>query len=500
MPKVDKKIARKRKSQRARTEHRRRSDAEKRRLRLAPLAETWSDSEFVDGNASERLKKVSMKTVLARFEADNPALVNELRPILIHRGRPPRSEMCKTLTTALTLAAWEEYADLPDFAPMVSIDQQKNIRVGHVNTEEDAVGHGMCVRYDDYNPVLFLAKTGKVGAVSYRRETLNEMVRFLGQDDSRKSALLLDMTRGESTIRKEVILDGDLAPEQDVSVLLKGPEKNVWDPAPFRALVADVARAAEVMEVPRPVVKWRVERRDNYKELLTNSDGGWKPFDTREDAEAALPDDSWYALETPVITKEVDSPKASRARLAVKGFLIDAVNLGPCAALEKVEAAAKALDGSKEAWGTGAEKEAFEAVEKLLEDAKGAATGRPSTSSVAVWLATGMKEQDGSRVYAKVGYLPLWMHEEKAYVVAEAFLPCGTNGTPEHGLSGMETMAEDATLANLVAAYGSRDTVMTLVERGLEPLIAVKDGRGERPTFVPLSGFVTSTEDRLYGV
>jgi len=498
-----KRVARKRMNQRARADHRRKAHAEKRRLRTAPLAEAWSGDEFLKGkDINGRLAKVSMKKILARFESDRPDLAPELRPILTHLSRPPGLETCKALTTALTMAAWAEYADLPDFAPMVVIGPQKDLRLGHVGTEEDAVGHGMSVRYDDYNPVLFLEKTGKVGAVSYRRGTLDEMARFLDQEDSRRSALLLDLAHGESSIRKEAILDGDLAPEPEPSTLAgRAPEKKKeWNPSPFRALLVQATAATAALEPPRPLVKWRVERKDD-QQVLSNPDGGWRPFDTREEAEAAVPDEAWQALETPVVSAGIDPPRAIRARDDAGRLLAASEELGPCAAAEKAEAAAKALDGSEDAWGPGDEKEAFEAARKLLADAREAAADRPSTTAVAVWLLTGMKEPDGSGIHMKAGYLPLWMHEEKAHVVAESFMPCGAPGTPEHGLAGMEAMeSPDATLADLVAAYGSQETVMALAERGLEPLLASREGRGQRPTFAPLTGFVAGTEERLAGL
>jgi len=497
--KTDKKrVARKRKNERARADRTRKVHAERRRQRTAPLSEVWGGKDTMDGkDVHEKMKKVSMRRVLARFEADRPELVEELRPLIARRGRPPGSGTCRTLGTALTLAAWAEYAELPDFAPMVMIGPQKDIRVGCVGTEEDAVGHGMSVRYDDYNPVLFLQKTGKVGAVSYRRDALGQIERFLAQPDPKMSALLLDLTHGGSTIRKEAILDGELVPDLDAS---PGPKKDdaPWDEGAFRAAAAVAEAAVAALVPPEPLVKWRVERRDDHRELLTNEDGGWRPFDSREDAEAALPDDSWHALETPVVTPGVDPPRALKARDAAARLLESTPALGPCMAAERVEAAAKALGKSDGAWGDGPEKEAFEAAGKALEAASEAASGRPSTPSVAVWLRSGSKEQDGSDVYAKAGYLPLWMHEEKAHVVAESFLPCGAPGTPEHGMPGMGAMGSpDATLADLAAAYGSQETVMALAEAGLEPLIAVRDGRGERPTFAPLAGFEAGTEERL---
>lgn len=292
-----------------------------------------------------------MSRVLARFQADYPNLVDHLRTLLVHRGRPPGGRLCKEITAALTVSAWTEYADLPYFAPIVLISPSKDIRVGCIATEEHALGDGMATRYDDYNPVMYLAKTGKVGSLSYRRKAFDELIAFLG-DDPKTSALLLDATHGESSIRREVILEGNLLPPSDI---------------------------------------------------------------------------------------------------------------------------------------IGAADEA-----------------RDTTPSIALFLSSGNRDDAGGAVYAKVGYFPLWMHEDKALVVGERFLPCGTEGTPEHGAAGMDRMAAGGTLQDLVAAYGVQETIFALAEREANPLVVVtsttdeKGGR-EQPTFSPLSGFTTDVVDRLRG-
>jgi hypothetical protein len=507
--KRDKTLARKRMNERARADRRRSADAEARRVRTAPLSEVWpSERDFPSGkDVDDRLKKVSLRRVFARLQGDFPELVEDLRPLLAHVGRPPGLEACRRLTAALTLSAWREYADIPRFAPMVVVGPQKDIRVGHVGVEGDAVGNGPCVRYSDYNPVLFLAKTGKVGAVSYRQRALEGMSTFLAPEGRRTSALLLDAAHG-AAIRREAVLDGDLIQPEPGA-----PARAAWDPAPFRRLADAAAAAVEALAPPEPVVKWRVERKDDRRRLLTDEKGAWRPFDTREEAEAAIPlvvdgdalggaepkpDGSWAAMETPVVTADVNPAAALRAKSDASAALARSRPLGPCAALECVASAAKALGRATGAWGQN--RASAEAALAALGEAEAAAAGAPRTPSVAIWLDTGTLEPDGGRVHAKVGYLPLWMHEEKAHVVAEAFLPCGAPGTPEHGAPGMEAMGSaEATLAGLVAAYGSRATVAALVERGLDPLLVSRPGLGERATFVPLAGFVTSTEERLAG-
>jgi hypothetical protein len=492
--KRDKTLARKRMNQRARTDRRRSSDAETRRVRSAPLSEVWpKERDFPSGkDVDARLKKVSLRRVFARLQGDFPELVEDLRPLLAHVGKPPGLEACRRLTAALTLSAWREYADIPRFAPMVVVGPKKDIRVGHVGVEDDAVGDGPCVRYSDYNPVLFLAKTGKVGAVSYRQRALEEMALFLAPEGRRTSALLLDAAHGEA-IRREAVLDGDLNPPEPGS-----PAIEEWDPSPFRRIVGAAAEAVEALAPPEPVVKWRVEKKDDRRRLLTDEGGAWRPFDTREEAEAAVPDDSWAAMETPVVTADVNPAAAARAKSDASAALAKSLALGPCAALECVGSATKALERAKEA--RGGRRAAAEGALAALGEAESAAAGMPRTPSVALWLDTGMREPDGGRVHAKVGYLPLWMHEEKAHVVAEAFLPCGAPNTPEHGAPGMEAMGEGgATLAHLVAAYSSQATVTALVEKGLAPLLVSRSDRGERATFVPLAGFIASTEERLAG-
>ena len=54
-----------------------------------------------------------------------------------------------------------------------------------------------------------------------------------------------------------------------------------------------------------------------------------------------------------------------------------------------------------------------------------------------------------------------------------------------------------ATLQELVRAYGSQEAVMALTEKGLEPLLVAREGRGQQPTFAPLKDFVYGTEERL---
>jgi len=493
--KRDKTLARKRMNQRTRADRRRSADVEVRRVRTAPLSEVWpKERDFPSGkDVDERLKKVSLRRVFARLQGDFPELAEDLRPLLAaHIGKPPGLEMCRRLTSALTLSAWREYADIPRFAPLVVIGPQKDIRVGHVGVEADAVGNGPCVRYSDYNPVLFLAKTGKVGAVSYRRRALDEMTAFLAPEDPRTSALLLDAAHGEA-IRREAVLDGDLTPPEPGA-----PARAEWDPSPFRRLVDAAAEAVGALSPPETAVKWRVEKKDDRRRLLTDDKGAWRPFDTKEEAEAAAPDGSWAAMETPVVTADVNPAAAARAKSDASAALARSRGLGPCAALECVGAAAKAMERAKGAWGAG--RAAAEGAAAALGEAEAAAAGAPRTPSVALWLDTGMREADGGRVHAKVGYLPLWMHEEKAHVVAEVFLPCGAPGTPEHGAPGMEAMgAGGATLAHLVAAYASQATVAALVEKGLAPLLVTRADRGERATFVPLAGFIASTEERLSG-
>lgn len=432
MPKADKRVARKRKRERAKVDRRRGAENKRRRLRTGPLEEAWQGKEFLEGkDLNERLAKVSITKVLARFRRDNPSMVEELRPLVSHLGRPPGGRACKRLTTALTLAAWAEYADLPHFAPMVVISPQKDIRVGHVATEQHAIGDGMCARYDDYNPVLYLNKTGKVGSLSYRAAALDELIGFLGVDDPKASALVLDATHGGS-IRQEAILDGD--------VLGTTGEKAA---AEAEAKVA--------------------ERLSEAADKLGKAIGELGGLEGREAA-------------------------AADARLAAEKLESDTE-----AASKALERAQKALAGSEDA----------RAASTLLEQAEDAideaGEARQTTPSVALWLSAGGTDEGGGRVYAKAGYFPLFMHEDKAFVVAETFLPCGFAGTPEHGTPGLEAMADrgTATLRELVRIYGSQETVMALTEKGLEPLLVAREGRGQQPTFAPLRDFAYGTEERL---
>lgn len=432
MPKADKRVARKRKRERAKVDRRRGAEAERGRLRKCPLEEAWQGEEFLKGkDLNERLAKVSITKVLARFRRDNPAMVEEVRPMVSHLGRPPGARMCSRLTTALTMAAWAEYADLPHFAPMVVISPQKDIRVGHVATEQHAIGDGMCARYDDYNPVLYLSKTGKVGSLSYRDAAMDELIAFLGVDDARTSALVLDATHGGS-IRQEAILDGD---------------------------VLGTLGEKEAAEAEAKVAESLSEASGKLAKAIGELEG-------LEGRETAVADAKLAAGKL-----DSDTEAASKA----------------------LERAQKALAGSE---GAQAASALLEQAEEAIDEADEA---RRTTPSVALWLDAGVTDEDGGRVYAKAGYFPLFMHEDKAFVVAETFLPCGFAGTPEHGMSGLEAMADrgTATLKELVKAYGSQETVMALTEKGLEPLLVVREGRGQQPTFAPLKDFVYGTEERL---
>ncbi len=434
MPKTDKKrVARKRNRERAKIDRRRKSEAERGRLRACLLEEAWKGKEFLEGkDLNERLAKVSITKVLARFCRDNPSMVERLRPLVSHIGRPPGGRECKRLTTALTLAAWAEYADLPHFAPMVVISPQKDIQIGHVATEQHAIGDGMCARYDDYNPVLYLSKTGKVGSLSYRSVALDELIGFLDVDDPKASALVLDATHGGS-IRQEAILDGDL--------LGTTSEK-------------------EAAEVAAKVSEKECVAAEKLGKAIAELDG------LLEDKNAAFAD-------VRLATEKLDSDTEASSN-----------------ALERAQKAIAGLDGAQAASAL---------IEQAEEAIDAADEARRTTPSVALWLNTGGVHDDGCRVYAKVGYFPLFMHEDKAFVVAEMFLPCGFAGTPEYGMPGLEAMADrdTATLKELVRAYGSQETVMALTEKGLEPLLVAREGRGQQPTFAPLKGFMYGTEERL---
>jgi len=432
MPKADKRVARKKKRERAKVIRRRGAESERRRLRTGPLEDAWQGEEFLKGkDLNERLAKVSITKVLARFRRDNPSMVEDLRPLVSHLGRPPGGRIRKRLTTALTLAAWAEYADLPHFAPMVVISPQKDIRVGHVATEQHAIGDGMCARYDDYNPVLYLGKTGKVGSLSYRDGALDELVSFLRVSDAKTSALVLDATHGDS-IRQEAILDGDILGTLDKKATTTAEAK----------VAGSLSEAAD--KLGKAIDE--LESMDGQESAV---------LDAKSAAESL----------------SLDADAASKALERVQKTI---------AGLEGAEAAAALLEQAEEA----------------IDEADDA---RQTTPSVALWLNTGCIDEDGGRVYAKAGYFPLFMHEEKAFVVAETFLPCGFAGTPEHGTPGMEAMADrsTATLPELVKVYGSQETVMALTERGLEPLLVAREGRGQQPTFVPLRDFVYGTEERL---
>jgi len=447
MPKkADKKVTRDRKRRRERVDRRRKADVSRRHDRKAPLEDVWRGKEFMDGkDTDERLKKMSIPNVLARFRRMYPDLAESLRPLVVQLGRPPGGRLCKRLAVALTLAAWNESGDIPRFAPMFGISPSKEIRIGCVATEEHAVGDGMCLRYADYNPVLFLEKTGKVGSLSYRKVALEELTAFLGAENL---ALLLDATHG-AAVRREVILDGDLLPE---TVEKKLAQDEDGDP---------MAEASEA--------------RSKAAELVS-----------------AMPD-------------EDEAKKDLATLLADAGTHIKADD--PRRAEKSLDEAMHKVPSPEAGGGDGESADAFAGLRELLSTAKAKAreeaNRRPTTSCIALWLDSGTTGSYGGRMFIRTGYFPLFMHEEKAFIVAERFLPCGAPGTPEHGAAGMEAMASpSATLGDLVSAYSSKGAIFALAgmdrhDMDVNPLIEAREGQGEQPSFGPLAGFVTDTDKRL---
>jgi len=450
MPKnSSKKVSRDRKRKRERVDRRRKADVDRRHDRRSPLEDVWKGKEFMDGkDTDERLKKMSIPNVLSRFRRMYPDLAESLRPLIVHLGRPPGGRICKKLAVALTRAAWDESGDIPRFAPMFAISPSKEIRIGCVATEEQAVGDGMCLRYADYNPVMFLEKTGKVGSLSYRQIALDRLVAFLGKENL---ALLLDAAHG-SAVRREVILDGNLLPEP----ALVDESESEQDEG--NSHMAEISKAHSkivglVSELPHE---------DQMKKEIG----------------ILLADVSGHI--------EVDDPRNA-------GKSLDKV-IHKIPPLPKAEGDQVPTDAFAEF------RELLSSTQTKVQEEVGR---RPTTSCIALWLDSGTAGSFGGRMFIRIGYLPLFMHEEKAFIVAESFMPCGAPGTPEHGADGMETMASpDATLSDLVSAYSSKETIFALANRDrddmdVNPLVEARKEQGEQPSFGPLTGFVTNTDERL---
>ena len=120
-------------------------------------------------------------------------------------------------------------------------------------------------------------------------------------------------------------------------------------------------------------------------------------------------------------------------------------------------------------------------------------------AAVSLSMNTGTKEH-GRSVLVRVGYFPVELDDEKAVITATDFLPLGAEGTPEHGTPGLEVMSVGQPgLCDLVFALSNKETIFALAEKELNPLQTVGEGEDAtlQPTFGPLQGFVTDSEERF---
>lgn len=330
----NKEVARKRQRDRRRADRQRAVALANKHDRTAPLAELWKGKEFVEdgkgeeGKVDDRLKKLSIPELLSAFSERFPDLIRTLRPVINGRVGTMNTRTRNLLGMALTSTAWARWGEMPQFYPMALLTAEREFRLGCIAMENVPVADGMVRRYRDYQPLLYLAKTKKVGSLCYRNHEINKVTGFFGESPT----LWLDALHSSSSSRTE-------------------------------ATVGD------------------------------------------------------------------------------------------------------------------------------------------NQTAVSLSVNTGTKEH-GRSVLVRVGYFPVELDDEKAVITATDFLPLGTEGTPEHGMPGLEVMsAPDSSpgLCDLVSALSNRETIFALAEKELNPLQTVGEGEETtlQPTFGPLQDFVTDAEERF---
>lgn len=210
----NKEVARKRKRVRMHASRQRTLALSNKHDRTAPLAELWKGKEFVedgkgeDGKVDDRLRKLSIPELLSAFSERFLDLVRYLRPVITGRVGAMNARIRNRLSMALTATAWTRWGEMPQFYPMATLAAGE-FRLGCIAMEDVPVADGMVRRYRDYQPLLYLAKTRKVGSLCYRDSEIGKVTGFLG---SESPTLWLDALHSSSSSRMDATIgDGRTA-------------------------------------------------------------------------------------------------------------------------------------------------------------------------------------------------------------------------------------------------------------------------------------------------